>query len=75
MNQFFNLLIFLNCFFFLTLITADLKGPINDLDQDFLESPVSDGTIEENFEAELVNAPTVCIEMFSGLITYRTIKL
>lgn len=25
---------------------------------DYLESPVSDGTIEENFEAELINAPT-----------------
>ncbi|KAL1130624.1 hypothetical protein AAG570_011866 [Ranatra chinensis] len=25
---------------------------------DYLESPVSDGTIEENFEEELVNAPT-----------------
>lgn len=24
---------------------------------DYLESPVSDGTIEENFEEELVNAP------------------
>ncbi|EEB11750.1 Rho-GTPase-activating protein, putative [Pediculus humanus corporis] len=42
-----------------TVGNADLKGPINDLDQDFLESPVSDGTIEENFEAELVNAPTL----------------
>ena len=25
---------------------------------DYLESPVSDGTIEENFEEELVDAPT-----------------
>lgn len=43
----------------LPVIAADLEDPINDLDQDFLESPVSDGTIEENFEAELVNAPKV----------------
>jgi hypothetical protein len=26
---------------------------------DYLESPVSDGTIEENFEEELVNAPVI----------------
>lgn len=26
---------------------------------DYMESPVSDGTIEENFEEELVNAPQV----------------
>lgn len=26
---------------------------------DYMESPVSDGTIEENFEEELVNAPQI----------------
>lgn len=28
---------------------------------DYLESPVSDGTIEENFEEELVNAPVAAV--------------
>lgn len=32
---------------------------------DYLESPVSDGTIEENFEEELVNAPTLASGMDS----------
>lgn len=37
--------------------SGDLEDHIDELGQDFLESPVSDGTIEENFEEELVNAP------------------
>lgn len=40
-------------------LTADLEDAGEDIGQDFLESPVSDGTIEENFEEELVNAPKV----------------
>uniref|UniRef100_A0A2S2NK08 Rho GTPase-activating protein n=1 Tax=Schizaphis graminum TaxID=13262 RepID=A0A2S2NK08_SCHGA len=36
---------------------ANVNGTIGTLD--YMESPVSDGTIEENFEEELVNAPQV----------------
>ncbi|XP_054278809.1 rho GTPase-activating protein 8-like [Macrosteles quadrilineatus] len=32
---------------------------------DYLESPVSDGTIEDNFEAELLNAPTRAFDSLS----------
>lgn len=32
---------------------------------DYLESPVSDGTIEDNFEAELLNAPTRAYDSLS----------
>lgn len=36
---------------------ANVNGSGGTLD--YMESPVSDGTIEENFEEELVNAPQV----------------
>lgn len=36
---------------------ANVNGTVGTLD--YMESPVSDGTIEENFEEELVNAPQV----------------
>lgn len=36
---------------------ANVNGTGGTLD--YMESPVSDGTIEENFEEELVNAPIV----------------
>jgi len=36
---------------------ANVNGAVGTLD--YMESPVSDGTIEENFEEELVNAPQV----------------
>lgn len=32
---------------------------------DYLESPVSDGTIEDNFEAELLNAPNRAFDSLS----------
>lgn len=35
---------------------------------DYLESPVSDGTIEENFEEELVNAP---ISSYNSIYSFR----
>lgn len=41
-----------------------MEDHIDELGQDFLESPVSDGTIEENFEEELVNAPKVTFIFF-----------
>lgn len=46
-------------FFFLDLekSLANANGTGGTLD--YMESPVSDGTIEENFEEELVNAPQV----------------
>ena len=37
---------------------------------DYLESPVSDGTIEENFEAELVNAPVTAFNSIHSLSNY-----
>nr|CAD7593046.1 unnamed protein product [Timema genevievae] len=42
-----------------TAVTDDLGEKIEVSGLDYLESPVSDGTIEENFEEELVNAPIV----------------
>lgn len=36
----------------------DVKVEALAASYDYLESPVSDGTIEENFEEELVDAPT-----------------
>lgn len=38
---------------------ANVNGTGGTLD--YMESPVSDGTIEENFEEELVNAPQVVV--------------
>ncbi|KAK7793841.1 hypothetical protein R5R35_014126 [Gryllus longicercus] len=40
-------------------VTSDLEEKIDVSGIDYLESPVSDGTIEENFEEELVNAPVI----------------
>ncbi|PSN35754.1 Rho GTPase-activating protein 8 [Blattella germanica] len=40
-------------------VTSDLEVKIDDTGLDYLESPVSDGTIEENFEEELGNAPVI----------------
>ncbi|XP_067012514.1 rho GTPase-activating protein 1 isoform X2 [Anabrus simplex] len=40
-------------------VTVDLEEKIDVSGLDYLESPVSDGTIEENFEEELVNAPVI----------------
>ena len=37
----------------------DMEEKIEASGLDYLESPVSDGTIEENFEEELVNAPVI----------------
>lgn len=50
---------FVNYFCFLDLekSLATVKGTGGTLD--YMESPVSDGTIEENFEEELVNAPQI----------------
>jgi len=49
--------------FFITLL-LDLEKSLANVNEtggtlDYMESPVSDGTIEENFEEELVNAPQV----------------
>ncbi|XP_021915337.1 rho GTPase-activating protein 1 isoform X2 [Zootermopsis nevadensis] len=38
---------------------TDMEEKIEASGLDYLESPVSDGTIEENFEEELVNAPVI----------------
>jgi hypothetical protein len=38
---------------------VDMEEKIEASGLDYLESPVSDGTIEENFEEELVNAPVI----------------
>ncbi|XP_049812123.1 rho GTPase-activating protein 1-like isoform X1 [Schistocerca nitens] len=40
-------------------VTSDLEEKVEATGLDYLESPVSDGTIEENFEEELVNAPVI----------------
>ncbi|KDR21731.1 rho GTPase-activating protein 1 isoform X1 [Zootermopsis nevadensis] len=40
-------------------VTSDMEEKIEASGLDYLESPVSDGTIEENFEEELVNAPVI----------------
>nr|CAD7393529.1 unnamed protein product [Timema cristinae] len=42
-----------------TAVNDDSEEKIEVSGLDYLESPVSDGTIEENFEEELVNAPIV----------------
>ncbi|CAH0382781.1 unnamed protein product [Bemisia tabaci] len=39
-------------------VANDLEEKISISGLEYLESPVSDGTIEENFEEELVNAPS-----------------
>lgn len=39
--------------------TVDLEEKVEASGLDYLESPVSDGTIEENFEEELGNAPII----------------
>ncbi|XP_008484286.1 rho GTPase-activating protein 68F, partial [Diaphorina citri] len=36
---------------------------------DYLESPVSDGTIEENFEEELINAPMGQLDSLAATCT------
>lgn len=51
------------CFLDLEKSLANVNGTKGTLD--YMESPVSDGTIEENFEEELVNAPQV----FEGIIS------
>lgn len=43
--------------------TCDIVGGF-----DYLESPVSDGTIEENFEEELVNAP---VSSYNSIYSFR----
>ncbi|PNF26991.1 Rho GTPase-activating protein 1 [Cryptotermes secundus] len=40
-------------------VTSDMEEKTEASGLDYLESPVSDGTIEENFEEELVNAPVI----------------
>nr|CAD7399984.1 unnamed protein product [Timema poppensis] len=42
-----------------TAVNDDSEEKVEVSGLDYLESPVSDGTIEENFEEELVNAPIV----------------
>lgn len=51
-------------FFYLYLFFSDLEKSLANVNGtggtlDYMESPVSDGTIEENFEEELVNAPQI----------------
>lgn len=54
----------MSCIIFLNTFLLDLEKSLANANGtgvtiDYMESPVSDGTIEENFEEELVNAPQV----------------
>lgn len=42
---------------------------------DYLESPVSDGTIEENFEEELINAPMGQLDSLAANCTDDELKV